>query len=197
MSYITRTSSIVMVDASCLREALDELGATRVNVTSKTVEFTHQGTHHSVARLANGALSWNNRNHGTFQAMETFVPTLVSAYQGVVKARELARKKEQKRLADLQKRLAEMGTTTFEGLKHEALKTDHANLQAEIAASKQELTRLEAEAAAFEESRERYLTTTKELVEEKAASSNWSVSAMQEDRVKRQTRIQLRRKVSN
>ena len=197
MSYITRTSSIVMVDASCLREALDELGATRVNVTSKTVEFTHQGAHHSVARLANGALSWNNRNHGTFQAMEAFVPTLVSAYQGVVKARELARKKEQKRLADLQKRLAEMGTTTFEGLEHEALKTDHANLQAEIAASKQELTRLEAEAAAFEESRERYLTTTKELVEEKAASSNWSVSAMQEDRVKRQTRIQLRRKVSN
>lgn len=197
MSYITRTSSIVMVDASCLREALDELGATRVNVTSKTVEFTHQGTHHSVARLANGALSWNNRNHGTFQAMEAFVPTLVSTYQGVVKARELARKKEQKRLADLQKRLAEMGTTTFEGLEHEALKTDHANLQAEIAASKEELMRLEAEAAAFEESRERYLTTTKELVEEKAASSNWSVSAMQEDRVKRQTRIQLRRKVSN
>jgi hypothetical protein len=197
MSYITRTSSIVMVDASCLTEALQDLGATQVAVAQNQVSFTLNGTGHRVDRLRNGALQWTSRNQSTFQSLEQTMPRVVEAYQAVQKAREEARRKEQQRLASLQARLAELGNVSFDGVQHEELATESAAIQADIAATQQELGRLEAEAEAFEASRQHYLTTTKELVEEKAASNNWSVSAMQEDRVKRQTRIQLRRKVSN
>ena len=58
MSYITRTSSIVMVDTACLTEALNRINASvRINNASN-LSITLDGKDWQLTRLPNGTYSW-------------------------------------------------------------------------------------------------------------------------------------------
>ena len=197
MSYITRTSNIVMVDRTCVSEALERLQATSVNLQSGNVTFTYEGQHFNFTRLANGTYSWRGEQHVSGRIDEMF-RTLERAYSEIQQERIEAERREKERIAMLQKRLADLNaSTSFGDVKHQETEFNKADIEKELAASQASLAVIEEKQTEFEKSRQHYLTTTKEQVEAVGKKGNWGLANLTEDRSGRKTHIQFRRKVSN
>ena len=198
MSYITRTNSIVMVDQTCLREAVHRLGGTVSGISSKSASIRINNKNWALQRLKNGSFQFSSANrHEVAKATEMF-RELGNAYQAIIKERKEAEERERKRIAKLQEDLQRLtDQASFEGIKHEELELDRSQIQKELQASEQTLSELQLKSAELEKSRESYISITKQQVEEKAKEGSWGLAAMQDDPNKRRTRIQLRRKVKN
>ena len=197
MSYITRTSNIVMVDQTCLSEALQRLQATNVRMQNRVVNFSHEGQHFTFTRLTNGTYSWRGEQSHSGRIDQMF-RSLERAYSEIQQERIEAERREKERIAMLQQRLADLdASTSFGDVKHQEAEFNKADIEKELAASKASLAVLEEKQTEFEKSRQHYLTTTKEQVEAVGKKGNWGLANLTEDRSGRKTHIQFRRKVSN
>ena len=197
MSYITRTSNIVMVDQTCVTEALQRIQATNIRHMSNQLMFTYQGDSLTFTRLHNGTYSWRGggqqgaRVDNAFRALE-------KAYRDIQNERKEAERRERERIATLQKRLVELNAkTSFGEVKHQAIEIDKSEVEQQLAASEATLAMLEKKQNEFEQSRQHYLTTTKEQVKAVGQKGNWGLTNLTEDTSGRKTHIQFRRKVSN
>ena len=197
MSYITRTSNIVMVDQTCLSEALQRLQATNVRMQNRVVNFSHEGQHFTFTRLTNGTYSWRGEQSHSGRIDQMF-RSLERAYSEIQQERIEAERREKERIAMLQQRLADLNaSTSFGDIKHQEAEFNKADIEKELAASKASLAVLEEKQTEFEKSRQHYLTATKEQVEAVGKKGNWGLADLTEDRSGRKTHIQFRRKVSN
>ena len=196
MSYITRTSNIVMVDQTCLNEAIARIGATATK-NGANLNVRYNGNVWKIQRKVNGSYYCRVEQSQARYVDELF-RELESAYQDIQRERREAEERERRRIAKLQQDLQRLtDQASFEGIKHEELELDRSQIQKELQASEQTLSELQSKSAELEKSRESYISITKQQVEEKAKEGSWGLAAMQDDPNKRRTRIQLRRKVKN
>ena len=197
MSYITRTSNIVMVDQGCVTEALQRIQANNIRHASDQLMFTYEGNSLVFTRLHNGSYSWR----GDWQqgvGVDNAFRALEKAYQDIQNERKEAERREREHIATLQKRLIELNAkTSFDEVKHQAIEIDKSEVEQQLAVSEAALAVLEKKQNEFEQSRQHYLTTTKEQVEAVGKKGNWGLANLTEDRSGRKTHIQFRRKVSN
>lgn len=197
MSYITRTSSIVMVDTTCLTEALNRINASvSINNASK-LSITLEGKHWQLTRLSNGTYSWRG-NPAYGQQANIMFNKIGNAYQAIIKERQEAERREKERIANLESQLKKLNeNVSFDGVKHKEVEFDKSKLEKELAQSQANLASIEQKTSELEKSKQHYLSVTKDQVEEKAKSGEWGLTALNDDTQKRQTRIQLRRRVKN
>lgn len=196
MSYITRTSNIVMVDQTCFSEAISKINATSTSHgNNTTVRYNNKSF--TIQRRVNGSYTCRVESYER-QSVDQMFRAIERAYQDIQKERKEAEERERQRIAKLQKDLQNLtNQTSFEGIKHKQQEIDYSKIQQELEDSKQSLNQLQAKKIEFEKSRQNYISITKQQVEEKAKAGSWGLTSVQNDEGKRRTRIQLRRKVKN
>ena len=196
MSYITRTSTTVMIDQTCFNESLQRLEVTNLRTIASKVSFTHAGKSWVINRLPNGAYSCREQGQGNEAAV--LLNLIGNTYLQIQEERRKAVEKELQRIATLQKQLAELNeNVSFDGVKHKEAEFNREKVEKELATSRANLSAIEKKSSELEKSRLHYLSMTKEQVELQAKKGNWGVTALDDNTTKRQTRIQLRRRVKN
>ena len=224
MSYITRTGTIQMVDVECVREVLEEIGATGINISGDAINCRYDGYSITFSKGINGVIGLRVRDPqyyrgnteivaestshiDLFNNLERRYPIWIREKQE--EEREERENQERLRLEKIriQKEIQAQKQQDFDSLSQDARtvqieqqKKSAQRLQeldSDLNESQKALETVQGELSRVAESRKNFLEITQKEIIQRGEKGGWKLSENFVEEQRNATRIQLRKKQTN
>jgi hypothetical protein len=224
MSYITRTGTIQMVDVECVREVLEEIGATGIKISVNAINCRYDGYSITFSKGINGVIGLrvkdpqyyrgnaeivdeSNSHIDLFNNLERRYPILIREKQENL--RKEKEKQERLRLEKIriQKEIQAQKQQDFDLLSQDARAVQIEQqkkstqrlqeLESNLNESQKALETVQGELSRVAESRKNFLEITQKEIIQRGEKGGWKLSENFVEEQRNVTRIQLRKKQTN
>ena len=205
MSFITRTSKIVMTDKQCLEEAITALGG-KINQSKNQANLTLTAVNMNVSLQKKGggfwSYSYDDRRRNQYSEFNKWFQEVEKKYGELLEAKKKRLEEEKIRVRLAKERLEKLNQMNAESFGE----TIESQSESRIRIQKAEDSLLNAERSLEDASsdleririsREEYVRKTSEMVIEETSKEGWKLARESHNASKQFTRIQLRRKRIN
>tara|TARA_B100001173_G_scaffold307713_1_gene316736 strand:- start:53 stop:670 length:618 start_codon:yes stop_codon:yes gene_type:complete len=205
MSFITRTSKIVMTDKQCLEEAVLALGG-KINQSQNHAKLTLIAANVDVSLHKKGggfwSYSYDDRSGYRYSDFNKWFQEVEKKYGELLEAKKKRLEEEKIRVRLAKERLEKLNQMNTESIEE----TIESQSESRKRIQKAEDSLLNAEKLLddassdlerIRKSREEYVRKTSEMVIEETSKDGWKLARESHNASKQFTRIQLRRKRLN
>jgi len=200
MSYITKTSKVVMTDIESLTEALELSDCTFESTSKEQIEVSAAGRTVTINKSGNGFWSYRYNEYTSMDNFNTWFRQLEKTYSEVVREKIMrveAEKKRQRELAKEADNLREKAARTQVELDSKS-RSKLSELENNIAQSKLALDEAQRRLDTVEKSKKEYRSATELELKKRAEKGGWNLARDVHDSSRRVSRIRwTRKKVSN
>lgn len=200
MSYITKTSKVVMTDIESLTEALELSDCTFESTSKEQIRVSAAGRTVTINKSGNGFWSYRYEEYTSMDNFNTWFRQLEKKYSEVVREKLMrveAEKKRQRELAKEADNLREKAARTQVELDSKS-RSKLSELENNIAQSKLALDEAQRRLDTVEKSKKEYRSATELELKKRAEKGGWNLARDVHDSSRRVSRIRwTRKKVSN
>ena len=200
MSYITKTSNVVMTDIESLTEALELSDCTFESTSKEQIRVSAAGRTVTINKSGNGRWSYTYGEYTSMDNFNTWFRQLEKKYDEVVREKIMrieAEKKRQRELAKEADNLREKAARTQVELDSKS-RSKLSELENNIAQSKLALDEAQRRLDTVEKSKKEYRSATELELKKRAEQGGWNLARDVHDSSRRVSRIRwTRKKVSN
>ncbi len=200
MSYITKTSKVVMTDIESLTEALELSDCTFESTSKEQIRVSAAGRTVTINKSGNGFWSYRYEEYTSMDNFNTWFRQLEKKYSEVVREKIMrveAEKKRQRELAKEADNLREKAARTQVELDSKS-RSKLSELENNIAQSKLALDEAQRRLDTVEKSKKEYRSATELELKKRAEKGGWNLARDVHDSSRRVSRIRwTRKKVSN
>jgi hypothetical protein len=224
MSYITRTGTIQMVDVECVREVLEQIGATDINISGDALNCRYDGYSITFSKGINGVISLRVKDPEYYRGNAKIVGESTShidlfndlerRYPIWIREKQenLRKEKENQERLRLEKiriqaQIQAQKQQDFDLLSQDARavqieqqKKSAQRLQeldSDLNESQKALETVQGELSRVAESRKNFLEITQKEIIQRGEEGGWKLSENFVEEQRNVTRIQLRKKQTN
>jgi hypothetical protein len=224
MSYITRTGTIQMVDVECVREVLEQIGATDINISGDALNCRYDGYSITFSKGINGVISLRVKDPEYYRGNAEIVGESTShidlfndlerRYPIWIREKQenLRKEKENQERLRLEKiriqaQIQAQKQQDFDLLSQDARavqieqqKKSAQRLQeldSDLNESQKALETVQGELSRVAESRKNFLEITQKEIIQRGEEGGWKLSENFVEEQRNVTRIQLRKKQTN
>ncbi|MDA9117244.1 hypothetical protein N9J16_00695 [Candidatus Poseidoniaceae archaeon] len=224
MSYITRTGTIQMVDVECVREVLEQIGATDINISGDALNCRYDGYSITFSKGINGVISLRvkdpeyyrdnaeivgeSTSHiNLFNDLERRYPIWIREKQENLRKEKENQERLRLEKIRIQEEIQAQKQQDFDLLSQDARavqieqqKKSAQRLQeldSDLNESQKALETVQGELSRVAESRKNFLEITQKEIIQRGEEGGWKLSENFVEEQRNVTRIQLRKKQTN